>query len=75
MMKGGRQLAVRRELCIEVLFRGAPLARFAAPASCGRRAAVASNEYEHDMLRHTMADLAERYSHPTELDTTLIGVT
>jgi transcriptional regulator with GAF, ATPase, and Fis domain len=38
---------------------------------------VASNEYEyeHDMLRHTMADLAERYSHPTELDTTLIGVT
>jgi GAF domain-containing protein len=37
---------------------------------------VTSNEYEYaDMLRQTMADLADRYSHPTELDTTLIGVT
>jgi ANTAR domain/GAF domain len=37
---------------------------------------MTSNEYEYaDMLRETMADLADRYSHPTELETTLIGVT
>jgi GAF domain-containing protein len=35
---------------------------------------MTSNEYA-DMLRQTMVELADRYSRPTELDTTLFGVT